>query len=97
MGLFSSDGKTRAQRRAETKALKAKAKLEAKLDAKLQALTGMKGDIAKLMVDADAKEQAEIDNKKRKPSREIRTCHQSPARGAVPPSVAPSGAPRHRG
>lgn len=34
---------------------------EAKLDAKLQALTGMKGDIAKLMVDADAKEQAEID------------------------------------
>ena len=34
---------------------------EAKLDAKIQALTGMKGDIAKLMVDADAKEQAEID------------------------------------
>lgn len=34
MGLFSSDGKTRAQRRAETKALKAKAKLEAKLAAK---------------------------------------------------------------
>ena len=28
---------------------------EAKLDAKLQALSGMKGDIAKLMVDADAK------------------------------------------
>ena len=34
---------------------------EAKLDAKIQALNGMKGDIAKLMVDADAKEQAEID------------------------------------
>lgn len=34
---------------------------EAKLDAKIKALTGMKGDIAKLMVDADAKEQAEID------------------------------------
>lgn len=34
MGLFSSDGKTRAQRRAEAKALKAKAKLEAKLQAK---------------------------------------------------------------
>lgn len=34
MGLFSSDGKTRAQRRAEAKALKAKAKLEAKLEAK---------------------------------------------------------------
>ena len=34
MGLFSSDGKTRAQRRAETKALKAKAKLDAKLAAK---------------------------------------------------------------
>ena len=34
---------------------------EAKLDAKMQALNGMKGDIAKLMVDADAKEQAEID------------------------------------
>ncbi len=34
---------------------------EAKLDAKIKALTGMKGDIAKLMVDADTKEQAEID------------------------------------
>ena len=34
---------------------------EAKLDAKIQALNGMKGDIAKLMVDADEKEQAEID------------------------------------
>lgn len=34
MGLFSSDGKTRAQRRAEAKALKTKAKLEAKLEAK---------------------------------------------------------------
>ncbi|ACY19496.1 hypothetical protein Gbro_0148 [Gordonia bronchialis DSM 43247] len=34
MGLFSSDGKSRAQRKAEAKALKAKAKLEAKLDAK---------------------------------------------------------------
>ena len=34
MGLFSSDGTTRAQRKAEAKALKAKAKLEAKFDAK---------------------------------------------------------------
>ncbi|MGC4960678.1 DUF6474 family protein [Gordonia sp. DT218] len=34
MGLFSSDGKTRAQRKAEAKALKTKAKLEAKLEAK---------------------------------------------------------------
>ncbi|MEE3852307.1 DUF6474 family protein [Gordonia sp. LSe1-13] len=34
MGLFSSDSKTRAQRKAEAKALKTKAKLEAKLDAK---------------------------------------------------------------
>jgi len=34
---------------------------EAKLDAKIKALTGMKGDIAKLMVDAETKEQAEID------------------------------------
>ncbi|WP_238420721.1 DUF6474 family protein [Gordonia sp. 'Campus'] len=34
MGLFSSDGRTRAQRKAEAKALKAKAKLEAKFDAK---------------------------------------------------------------
>lgn len=34
MGVFSSDGKSRAQRKAEAKALKAKAKLEAKLEAK---------------------------------------------------------------
>ncbi|MAU84884.1 DUF6474 family protein [Gordonia sp. NPDC062954] len=34
MGLFSSDGKTRAQRKAEAKAMKTKAKLEAKLEAK---------------------------------------------------------------
>lgn len=34
---------------------------EAKLDAKIQALNGMKADVAKLMVDADTKEQAEID------------------------------------
>ncbi|AZG46916.1 DUF6474 family protein [Gordonia insulae] len=34
MGLFSSDGRSRAQRKAEAKALKAKAKLEAKLEAK---------------------------------------------------------------
>lgn len=34
MGLFSSDGRSRAQRRAEAKALKTKAKLEAKFDAK---------------------------------------------------------------
>ncbi|GAC69298.1 DUF6474 family protein [Gordonia soli] len=34
MGVFSSDGVSRAQRKAEAKALKAKAKLEAKLDAK---------------------------------------------------------------
>lgn len=34
MGLFSSDGKSRSQRRAEAKALKAKAKLEAKLESK---------------------------------------------------------------
>ncbi|MFW0797770.1 DUF6474 family protein [Gordonia sp. CPCC 205515] len=34
MGLFSSDGMTRAQRKAEAKALKAKAKMEAKLDHK---------------------------------------------------------------
>ncbi|MGV9709773.1 DUF6474 family protein [Gordonia sp. NPDC003424] len=34
MGLFSSKGMTRAQRKAEAKALKAKAKMEAKLDRK---------------------------------------------------------------
>ncbi|MDL9935381.1 DUF6474 family protein [Gordonia sp. ABSL1-1] len=34
MGLFSSDGKSRAERKAEAKALKAKAKLEAKFEAK---------------------------------------------------------------
>lgn len=34
MGLFSSDGKSRAQRKAEAKALKAKAEMEAKLDHK---------------------------------------------------------------
>ncbi|NDK91922.1 hypothetical protein GYA93_20465 [Gordonia desulfuricans] len=34
MGLFSSDGKTRAQRKAERKALKAKAKYEAKFESK---------------------------------------------------------------
>ncbi len=34
---------------------------EAKLDAKIQALNGMKADVAKLMVDADEKEKAEID------------------------------------
>ena len=33
---------------------------EAKLDAKIQALNGMKAEVAKLMVDADGKEQAEI-------------------------------------
>lgn len=34
---------------------------EAKLDAKIQALNGMKAEVARLMVDADEKEQAEID------------------------------------
>lgn len=34
MGVFSSDGRTRAQRRAEAKALKTKAKMEAKFEAK---------------------------------------------------------------
>ncbi|WHU46685.1 DUF6474 family protein [Gordonia sp. L191] len=34
MGVFSSDGRSRAERRAEAKALKAKAKLEAKFESK---------------------------------------------------------------
>lgn len=63
MALFSSDGKTRAQRRAEAKALKTKAKLEAKIASKDRRKAAKARDKAERKL---AKKEAKVERKNTK-------------------------------